>query len=68
VKKIGPAYIDHNLEDLVDNIVNLLEGRGVCQHNESDEEEEIDEETVGKVYESIVDLIPTLGGILQEGF
>ena len=63
------AYIDVNLDDLVTYIVILLEGRGLCQGAESEDEDEVyDEETIGKVYESVVDLIPTLGKVLGEVF
>ena len=54
---------------MVTYIVILLEGKGLCQGAESDEEDEVkDEDTIGKVFESVVDLIPTLGKVLQEGF
>ena len=68
VLKLGPAFIDHNLADLCDRIIVLLEGQGICQKAESDEEEGGDDETIAKIFEALTDLIPALAKVLQGGF
>lgn len=66
IKKLGPAYIHANLDDLYDIILDVLENRLGCQNVSDDEDEE--EAMEGIVFEAITDLIPVIAGALQAGF
>lgn len=74
-KKLGPAFVDGNLNDLTKTLFNLLERKTKCFGNDDDdeeieqeEEEEDDEDTNVNVFESLTDLIPTLAKVLKYGF
>lgn len=48
IKKLGPAYIAHNLDDLYAVILDILENRIDCCHVDSEDEEEDEDDTDGK--------------------
>lgn len=71
-KKIGPAFIDFQVDNLCTLIIKCLEKKIVCLNQvDSDEEVEEDDEDQDSnsyIVEAIMDLVPRLAKILQQGF
>lgn len=68
IKKLGPPFIHHNLDDLVDSIIGLLEKKYECFNIDIEDENDEDDEMQMIVFEELVDLIPALAKALGASF